>query len=100
MRIRNKCFSFNLLILVFIVAFITFSSGCEAQEKENATPYKVVDSGIWTNADYALRNKTTNKVTYYRGPLDNPQEYPFPGPNMLIDDCFDCGWVPKGSRAN
>jgi hypothetical protein len=49
---------------------------------------------------FGRRDNSTNKVTYYRGPLENPREYPPPGPDMRLDDRFDCGWAPKFSRAS
>ncbi|TAN41565.1 MAG: hypothetical protein EPN22_15045 [Nitrospirae bacterium] len=48
---------------------------------------------------FATKDEATGKRKHYRGTLENPQEYPMPGPNMRIDDRFDCDWVPKFSRA-
>ena len=49
---------------------------------------------------FARRDNATNRVTYYRGPLENPREYPPHGPDMRFDERFDCGWAPKNTRAN
>jgi len=136
------------MLLVFCIL-----SGCQRQE---ATPYKVVDSGIWPlttsiqktfwldnervvfiskktlspgpgpniittwnpitgrvefshqlthlicvqdgQVFFATKDISTGKRKYYRGPVDNVQEYPPPGPNMRIDDRFDCGWAPGLDR--
>lgn len=148
--------------LLFVVAWLLLSAffflECEAQENENTTPYKVVDSGMWAwdsgegaqswwiNNEQVLfpsneklqpnggpkqmmiwnvstgqvvpsqlrsvicvregqvffgkRNQPNDKVTYYRGPLNNPKEHPAPGPDMWIDSRFNCDWQVKNSRAN
>jgi len=137
--------------MLLILCAVIFP-GCQ---KENISPYKVVDSGIWTYPEglektfwldneralfissknllpekspkfikiwntktgqvdsshevthllcvqdgqvfFAAKDEATGKRTHYRGPLDNPKEYPAPGPNMWLDDRFDCGWVPTAT---
>ena len=120
---------FLAVVWLFLSAFILL--GCEAQEKENTTPYKVVDSGMWvwdpilpepwwldndrvlfpSNEKlqpgggprtmmiwnvvtgqaipsqlssvicarkglvfFGIRDPLTNRVKYYRGPFENPQD--------------------------
>jgi hypothetical protein len=48
---------------------------------------------------FYVKDDATGKYKNYRGTLDNPKEHPAPGPNMRIDDRFDCDWSPKFSRA-
>lgn len=47
---------------------------------------------------YGVTDATGKNVTYYRGPVENPQEYPAPRPNMHIKRNFGCGWAEKDSR--
>lgn len=144
------CRSDTLGAVLWLLSITFILPGCD--RAENTTPYKVVDSGMWTS-DYgggkawwldnerilfpsneklvpgggptkmmvwnlstgrvepspltsvicaregqvffARRDNATNRVTYYRGPLENPREYPPPGPDMRLDDRFGCGWAPK-----
>jgi len=53
---------------------------------------------------YTVRDKETDKVTYYRGPLGEAVEHPNPDGissvqiqdhSMVMDTVFDCDWVPK-----
>jgi len=53
---------------------------------------------------YTVRDKETDKVTYYRGPLGKAVEHPNPDGissvqiqdhSMVMDTVFDCDWVPK-----
>lgn len=47
---------------------------------------------------YGVTDATGKNVTYYRGPVENPQEYPAPRPNMHIKRNFGCGWAENDSR--
>jgi hypothetical protein len=148
----KPCIQIFAVLCMLLSAFIFLS--CEAQENENTTKYKVVDTGMWVMDDGGLPepwwldnervmfptnekmqpdsgpktmmiwNVSTEQVVpsqissvicvregqvfyenkdqsiYYRGLLDNPKEHDAPGPDMRIDQRYDCDWVPKSSRAN
>ncbi len=53
---------------------------------------------------YGVRDKATDKVTYYRGPLGKAVRHPNPDGSssvlvkdhsMVMDTRYDCDWVPK-----
>lgn len=44
---------------------------------------------------YMKEGTANNQWIYYRGPLENAKEHPAPGPDMKMDEVFDCDWVPK-----
>lgn len=44
---------------------------------------------------YVKKDSATGQSTYYRGPLESAVEHPAPGPDMHMDEFFDCDWVPK-----
>jgi hypothetical protein len=143
------------LIIVCLFLSIFTLSGCQRQE---SSPYKVVDSEIWPSTSgsektfwldnervvfisnkellprpgqtfitiwnpdtgkidfshqstglicvqdgqvfFADKNTATGKSKHYRGPIDNPQEYPPPGPDMWDDIYFNCDWRPRIDRSN
>lgn len=43
---------------------------------------------------YMKKGTSNNSWIYYRGPLENAKEHPAPGPDMKMDEVFDCDWVP------
>lgn len=47
---------------------------------------------------YGVNDATGKNVTYYRGPVENPQEYPPPRHNMYMRKNFSCGWAEKDIR--
>lgn len=47
---------------------------------------------------YGVNDATGKKTTYYRGPVENPQEYPPPRPDMYMRRNYGCGWTDKDSR--
>jgi hypothetical protein len=47
---------------------------------------------------YGVNDTTGKNVTYYRGPVENPQEYPSPRPNMYMRRNYGCGWEEKDIR--
>ena len=147
-KVLKPCAMFLVLSCLLLSAFIL--SGCK--KLESVSPYKVVDSGIWSANDetvwldservvfvstktltpgpgprfltvwntstgrvelshqatglicgrdgqvfFATKDDVTGKRSHYRGPIENPQEHPAPGPDMHLDDTFDCDWVPKNT---
>jgi len=48
---------------------------------------------------FAVDNFATGEYKYYRGPIDNPQEYSPLNNNMWIDRNFECGWTLKIDRS-
>lgn len=37
----------------------------------------------------------SDQWVYYRGPLENLKEHPAPSPDYMMDEQYDCDWVPK-----
>ena len=45
---------------------------------------------------YGVKDDGTDTVTYYRGPLENAKEHPAPGPDMVMDEQYECDWIQRG----
>lgn len=43
---------------------------------------------------YTKKDPSRNQWVYYRGSLENAREHPAPGPDMRMDEVYDCDWVP------
>jgi hypothetical protein len=48
---------------------------------------------------FANDDTTPGKFRFYRGPIDNPQEYPPPSRDMWIDKYFSCDLRPRIDRS-
>lgn len=47
---------------------------------------------------FAVTDAQTKKITYYKGPVENPKEYPPPKPNMFMSRNYRCEWIDKDRR--
>lgn len=49
---------------------------------------------------FATKDDETGKRTHFRGPIENPQGHPIPGPGMYLNDTYACDWLPQATSGN